>query len=220
VTLILAIAAGLSIVMFASTTAEYSLLDRLERGAFSSRAEAIDAADSSDRRQGALAIADGVVSLAGGIVFIVWFRRMHMNLRALGVIPRHGSGWAIGGWFVPFLNFVRPKQIANDIYKGSSPDTPPNDPNWMHRPVSPLLDWWWGFWIASTILWRTWDNTSRDAAIDSLQTSSMIEAISHLVTFVAAVLAIVVVRMMNERQEQRAQRFSVGQPGSPITLGI
>ena len=32
---------------------------------------------------------------------------------------RYGNGWAIGAWFVPILSLVRPKQMANEIWRGS-----------------------------------------------------------------------------------------------------
>ncbi len=30
---------------------------------------------------------------------------------------RYGHGWAIGGWFVPILNFWRPMQVVNDVWR-------------------------------------------------------------------------------------------------------
>jgi hypothetical protein len=75
-------------------------------------------------------------------VFIIWFHRAYRNLGSLGVAQlRWGTGWAVGGWFVPLLNFVRPKSIANDIWRGSDPaastevaDFEPQGPvPWFHN---------------------------------------------------------------------------------------
>jgi hypothetical protein len=53
------------------------------------------------------------------------FRRAYRNLPALGAeSPRFSSGWAVGAWFVPFLNLVRPKQIMDDIWRASDPALP------------------------------------------------------------------------------------------------
>ena len=57
-----------------------------------------------------------VLVVATGVAFLVWFSRAYRNLDALDLPRRYGTGWAIGGWFVPFLNFARPKQVADDIW--------------------------------------------------------------------------------------------------------
>ena len=55
-------------------------------------------------------------------LLIAWTHRLYRNLEPLGFRElRFGSGWAVGGWFVPFLNLVRPKQIVNDIWRAGDP---------------------------------------------------------------------------------------------------
>jgi hypothetical protein len=57
-----------------------------------------------------------------GIVFLVWMHRVYDNVEPLGAPrPRHSRGWVVGGWLVPFLNFIRPKQIIDDIWWSSGP---------------------------------------------------------------------------------------------------
>lgn len=50
--------------------------------------------------------------IAKDFAFLVWFWLAYRNLDALDLRRRYGTGWAIGGWFVPFLNLARPKQVA------------------------------------------------------------------------------------------------------------
>ena len=119
--------AALSVVAVISDLLEYSLLGRFERGDFASRAEAIEAADASDDRQGVIGIGQTALVVVTGAVFIAWFYGMYKNLRAMGRGTRYGTGWAIGGWFVPFLGFWRPKQIADEIYRSSNPDMKPDE---------------------------------------------------------------------------------------------
>ena len=66
---------------------------------------------------------DGTVFIATGVFFLFWFHRAYRNLPALGGDRRYGTGWAIGSWFVPFLNAWRPKQIVNDIWRESGART-------------------------------------------------------------------------------------------------
>ena len=108
--------------------------------------------ESSDLRVGAMALLDVVVFLTAFGFLIAWTNRAYRNLPALGANDlRFTPGWAVGGWFVPFLNFVRPKQIMNDIWRGSSPEDYSGD-DWRGRSVTPLLHWWWGLWIVGGLL--------------------------------------------------------------------
>ena len=65
------------------------------------------------------------IFLVTGIVFIVWFRDAYKNVGRLGVAGlRWSSGWAVGAWLVPFLNLRRPKEMLNDMWRGSNPSLP------------------------------------------------------------------------------------------------
>src|SRR5258708_386553 len=53
-----------------------------------------------------------VVYVVAGLGFVVWFYQAVANLRAAGLKQMEFTpGWAIGGFFVPFLNLVRPLQV-------------------------------------------------------------------------------------------------------------
>jgi len=79
--------------------------------------------------------------VAAGVTFIVW-----MSLMAKAAAQtrpdalRHSTGWAVGAWFVPFLNLVRPPQIVNDIWAANRPDN-------ELRANSALVGWWWGIYL-------------------------------------------------------------------------
>ncbi|MEO5838213.1 MAG: DUF4328 domain-containing protein [Acidimicrobiales bacterium] len=85
-----------------------------------------------------LGIASYVVT---GIVFVIWFQRCYKNSQALGTANlRFSSGWAAGAWFVPFLHFVRPKQIADAIWKSTDPAAPAQQgSSWMVKKVPALM---------------------------------------------------------------------------------
>jgi hypothetical protein len=105
---------------------------------------------SIDGQRTALTRVVQLVDLVGVGLLAMWARRLYANLRSLGVNElRFSEHWAIGGWFVPFLNLVRPKQIVDDIWRASDPVRRPEEA-WDERPVSPLLHWWWFFWV---VLW-------------------------------------------------------------------
>src|SRR5262245_12865276 len=69
-----------------------------------------------------------VLSLVGVAVgaacFIPWFHRAHKNVTSWHK-TRWSSGWAIGGWFVPFANLVVPYMVAKEITSYSGPEEAP-----------------------------------------------------------------------------------------------
>lgn len=161
----------------------------------------------------------GLIQFAGlvlaAITFLIWWSRAYKNAIAMGIPhPRYTTGWAVGWWFVPFANLVIPKNVANDIYRGSDPDMPYRDPGWRQRPVSPLLHWWWGLWILSTIVDRIAapDDLNPNTAEDFL-TLMRVSLVADLVEIIAAGLAIGVVLKITRRSEERRRRFPDGIPG-------
>jgi hypothetical protein len=59
--------------------------------------------------------ANMVLILAAAAAFFVWLHRAYGNLPNLGATPRWSAGWAIGWWFVPVMNIVRPLQILDEL---------------------------------------------------------------------------------------------------------
>jgi hypothetical protein len=116
----------------------------------------------------------GVLGVVGVIVgaasFLPWFHRAYKNLAAVHK-TKHRPGWAIGAWFVPFLNLFRPYQIAKEI-AGLSGRTPMSQTN--------SLPLWWGLLLVSGIGNRfliTMDTDTLDDFIRFDTVSPIIDAI-------------------------------------------
>ena len=160
--------------------------------------------------------ADDLVSAAGGILgfvsfaifvlIIIWMYRAAKNNEALGRLsPRLKPGWAIAGWLIPFANFVIPVLILQDLWRGSDASTPRNVPTWRANRGSPLIGWYWGVFLVS-IFTRTGLGTSSASLFDNeelreLRNHDVVAVIGMLLTAVAAVLAIQIVRRIAARQE-------------------
>jgi hypothetical protein len=81
--------------------------------------------------------------LAAAVAFLAWFHRASVNAHQFAPDSmQYGAGWAIGGFFVPFLNLVRPYQIARDIEAVGSRSM-------MH---SSLLGAWWGAFVIDNFM--------------------------------------------------------------------
>jgi len=181
----------------------------------------LDDLDSNDDRQGIVGILQLLALVASAFFFIRWFHAAYVNLRVLGQSNlRFRAGWAIGAWFVPILNLWRPKQIANDIWRGSDPDASSfHESAWKDAGIPLLLGLWWAAWIATNVIGnavgRAW--FGRDTAED-IRDAATLDLASSVVDIGAAVLAVVVVRRLTARQAARGERLAAsGLPPATMT---
>ncbi|CAA9477606.1 MAG: hypothetical protein AVDCRST_MAG30-580 [uncultured Solirubrobacteraceae bacterium] len=183
------------------TLDERALLDRLIAGVDVPGPEL----ERSDDRLAITALVQLASLILTTIVFVIWFRRAYANAPRLAAMEkRYGDGWAIGAWFVPFLNLVRPKKIANDIWRAGDPAPPAGVP-FVEWPVSWLLHLWWALWLitnfVSNLASRALDaETLRDQR--SLASATLA---ADLVDVIAAAAAIAVVVQTTRRYERRRE---------------
>ena len=90
---------------------------------------------------GLLRLAQLVAILLTIIFFLRWLRRAYANLNRAGLATDYSDGWAVGAWFVPFLNLVRPYAIVRETWRGTSLLATDAAPGLA------LLRWWWGVFL-------------------------------------------------------------------------
>lgn len=98
--------------------------------------------DAAQANLGSLSI---VVVVPIAVLTMILMFRMAANLQRLG---RAGAtwkpGWGIGGWFCPpCAIYAIPWLMFRELWKGSDPAVPPNDPSWKTGRVPPLINAWW-----------------------------------------------------------------------------
>lgn len=138
------------------------------------------------------------------VVFCVWMYRSYKNLSLFGIRNlSYSPGWAAGAFFVPILNLYRPCQIAQEMWRASNPDIPEGAP-WRSTSGSGLIAGWWTFWILTNLVanvnFRLALNERADPHALSVGT-----IIGDSLSIVAAVFAILVVKQLRSRQEQKFQ---------------
>jgi hypothetical protein len=165
-----------------------------------------------------------VAGLAAIVLVIVWFYRARKNLDAFpGAGPTLSAGWAIGGWFVPFANFVIPCRVMANIARDSL---------WKHRTPALVGVWWtawlvsWlGDWILGRIDLRAYAELPGELAgaadyqlyID-YYTDSLLRSLPGLIAgMVAAVALIILISRISQAQEARIAR---GGPAGPVMPGM
>jgi uncharacterized protein DUF4328 len=165
-------------------------------------------------------------------MFMPWFALAYRNLRRLGIQQmRWGDGWAIGGWFVPFLSLARPKQIANDIWRGSESGADVSSERWHLGSVSAVIHWWWALFLIGgacggvgtsiesgghrRLLRGLESGTDWEAGLRAVRSGALVSGVGLALLVAAAVLGIVFVRRATERLDSIRQRLIVEPPPLP-----
>ena len=168
-------------------------------------------AQAADDRQRISGLAQLAVFVITATFFIRWIFTAYENSARLGPPSlRFGTGWAVGGWFVPILSLWRPKQIVNDAWRASEPDAPSRlGDNWCRASVPAFLTVWWVIFILQDVIWRVvnrlWLNGEN---LPEQITATQADFGAIAASVVGALLAIHVVRRLTRRQEERIARLS------------
>jgi hypothetical protein len=213
VVLALLLTVVLDVVSIVSGLSYHDLIGRIE----SSDPVAVFQAQGADNRENAIGWAQLILFASTAIVFITWFHRVYANLPRLGVSDaRWRARWAIVGWFVPFLNLVRPKAIANDIWRGSNPDPSVDsatmivDVPWYHTA------WWAAFLVAGFAERITFREELNATTLSALDHATLANVTTDCLEIVAACLAAVVVYQTTLRQLARAQALRLISPADHL----
>lgn len=181
------------------------LLNRIRDGA----AVTFEEATAHDDRMFWAGILQDGAALAVLVPFIMWLRRTYRNLGPLGTRSlRFKPGWAVGGWFVPFLNLARPKSILNDVWRASDPELPPEmiEPPEGAR-VPSFVNWWWGTLIASRLVYPS-PVLDEVPTVGEMVVDVQRVLVGDVLLVVAGILAVVTVHRTTQRQEQRKARLA------------
>ena len=120
---------------------------------------------------------------------------------------------AVGGWFVPCLNFVRPKQIMNDTWGGLSPEDYAGD-DWRGRLITPLLHWWWGLWIVGGLL--SYTSFSAPADPSAAESEAIRWCMADVLYAIGSALAIVIVTRVHRAPGAAGDRAHHSWSGQPM----
>jgi hypothetical protein len=203
---LLALSCLLALVMAALRIGEQGLLARIANLEFVSEEEVT----RSDGRVGAVAVAQALTLVVTGIVWLIWQHRGQANLVSARVSGlRFTPGWAVGWWFVPFANLVKPFQTMRELWKASR-----GEEDWGQSRTWRVIGWWWAAWLTAGVLGRVGAAMVGEATtIESVRSGSRVLLLTELVILAAAILAIVLIRSVMDRQGRLRER--IADPGPP-----
>jgi hypothetical protein len=203
---------------------EIQLLSRVAAGESLSEAEA----EANDDRQRIIGVCQVLVLLATAITFFTWFYRSHKNLPALGVTGlKYSPGWAIGGFFVPFLNLVRPLQVMREVWHGSAPESPvgltsaPMFAESTKQETPRKVGWWWGLFLVSSFLGQMAFRLSLrdDPSLQVLEATSWMTLGSDVADIAGLLVTVALVQTITSRQTEKSRRL-IASPARPGQLEL
>ena len=176
-------------------------------------------AAANDLRQAAVAILLLIVNIATVVAFCFWIHRAYRNLRALGNPPNSldfSPGWAVGWFFIPIANIIMPYRVVRELWAKSDPSVRTKDDFLFAAEASTaLIPVWWVMWLVSNFVERLVNRFYGDAeTAEGLAWATKADIVSTVLWIVAALLAALVVRRIDGRQEERS-RHVVYQPETP-----
>ena len=156
--------------------------------------------------QGLIALVQMPIYVFAVVMFLMWLFRVYKNLPALrSDNTEFTPGWAVGWWFIPFANLVKPFQAVRNVWAESDPDTELEVGflSSVQSGAPTYMALWWAFWLLSTfasnLAGRFWDPDD----LTSVETYGYIFIVVGILWGVAAILAIKVVLQITKRQADR-----------------
>jgi hypothetical protein len=112
-------------------------------------------------------------------------------------------GWAVGWYFIPFMNLVKPYQAVQEIYRATDPQADADD--WKLSYVPSLFGWWWGLWIVSNVLGSIVGRAALSSDPAALAVGPWLDVVDGVIDVALCTIAILMVRALTARQEQKAR---------------
>jgi hypothetical protein len=160
------------------------------------------------------------------IVFLlIWEHRAYSNLSPLKATNlEHSPGWAVGWWFIPFANLLKPFQVMKEIWRESDPAYDEQLgflPSATSAPA--IFGLWWATWILGNIALRISDRQF-DQVTSDYSTAAYLYLVGSVVSIIAAVSLVFIVKDITSRQSERNARLEMSgavgtAPPPPPTFG-
>jgi hypothetical protein len=153
----------------------------------------------SDGLYGGVGLLQLLATVVAGILWLRWLHAAYGALREVGSgYTTFTPGWAVGYWFVPLVNLVRPYQIVRELWQRSESANaldalPGQTPN--------LVSGWWGLWLVAALGGRVAASQQMGAAtLPDLTSATMVQLVIDAIVLAAGVLAVLIVRRIAQVQ--------------------
>jgi Domain of unknown function (DUF4328) len=138
-----------------------------------------------------------VTTLITAVLVSRWIMRVNANAQLVSDHVTITPAWNIGWFFVPIATLWKPFEGVRQSWQAS---VDPADPG--NVPVPNLMRWWWGLWLASSIIGNISFRLSLDGNRDTLVMASWLNAAVILVDIPLAWALIQMMQRFSEVQRE------------------
>lgn len=132
------------------------------------------------------------------ILVAMWIHRGHKNLHDYGLDGLEFTpGWAVGWYFIPFANLIKPYQAMRELWNAS---TGAGESFTSEAPG--FLKAWWGTWLIGNIISNISSRMANSLDASVLELSAMLGAVSGAFTIAAAWLLLRLIREITTGQAE------------------
>ena len=169
-----------------------------------------------------IAVLELIIYLTTVVFFLMWLYRAYENLRVFsrGRPLDSSSGWAVGSFFIPFVNLVVPYRAVREVWQKSGllEDAMFSEPS---PPASFPI--WWTFWLLSSFVSNISMRLTFNESV-SPSNATIVSIIASALTIIAAVFAYLVVDAIDKKQEDTSGKLGFGKfpvpPPPPTNLSM
>jgi hypothetical protein len=150
-----------------------------------------EAATANDNREALMGIAFLVTYIVTMVFFGCWIVSAHKTVRSLGAEGMTISpGWAVGYYFIPFINLVRPYTAMKELWMASV------DPQHASSQTVPsFLSGWWALWIINGVVGQIIFRMSKNAeGIEMLKVLTVMNLVGGVLGVALSLVAIKLVK--------------------------
>lgn len=179
-----------------------------------------------DARADVVVVMPLLVSLPFTIAFLLWLHRAfhHAHWAGAGRWMRFSPAEAVGSFFIPIRNLVRPLQALHELARASEPaelDEPPRTPDstagYREPALSPVeearsfrappLGAWWVTWIGAHVVGFLGTRVAHSPDLAVAANGGVVLMVSDLLTLAAAIFVGLVVFALDRRRQEVFRRL-------------
>ena len=160
-----------------------------------------------------LGVLELIIYVTTVVFFLMWLYRSYNNLRAFNSrIPLdHSPGWAVGSFFVPFVNLAVPYRAVREVWQKSWPA----EETLLYAPSPPAtFPVWWTFWLLSSFAGNISMRLSFNENVPE-NAATIASIVASGLSIVAAAFAYLVVDAIDKRQEETSRKVNLEKPSGP-----
>jgi hypothetical protein len=148
---------------------------------------------------------------------LIWEYRAFKNLPALkSNYTEFSPGWAVGWWFIPLANLIKPFQAVRELWNESDPEFD-EESQFLHVAggTPKIVGFWWAAFLLSGILGRLAGMLIDPRTGMPSKDLPLVLIIGSFFELAAALLILFIVKGITQKQDQRYDKIAATQPFSP-----